>query len=105
MARQSDTRGGQHHGHPRLQGVRRPPEIAAGMGGSGTSDVDVQFNGLCGFSVMDEAVSVPESLADRLAWESKALAHIATIGPDGGTLNQATRRYESTIVVYAVPTR
>jgi len=54
---------------------------------------------------MDEAVSVPELLADMLAWESKALAHIATIGPDGGTLNQATRRYESTIVVYAVPTQ
>ena len=33
---------------------------------------------------MGEAVSVPDSLAHILAWESKALAHIATIGPDGG---------------------
>ena len=33
---------------------------------------------------MNETVSVPDSLADIVAWESKALAHIATIGPDGG---------------------
>jgi PPOX class probable F420-dependent enzyme len=33
---------------------------------------------------MDEAVTVPDALKDILAWESKALAHIATIGPDGG---------------------
>lgn len=32
---------------------------------------------------MGEAVSIPDSLAHILAWESKALAHIATIGPDG----------------------
>jgi PPOX class probable F420-dependent enzyme len=34
--------------------------------------------------LMNEAVSVPDSLADVLAWESQALAHIATLGPDGG---------------------
>jgi PPOX class probable F420-dependent enzyme len=33
---------------------------------------------------MDEVIAVPDSLKDVLAWESKALAHIATIGPDGG---------------------
>ena len=33
---------------------------------------------------MSEIVSVPDSLVNILAWESKALAHIATIGPDGG---------------------
>jgi PPOX class probable F420-dependent enzyme len=33
---------------------------------------------------MNEVVSVPDTLVDMLAWESKALAHIATIGPDGG---------------------
>lgn len=54
------------------------------MGGLCLSDVGVVFDGLCRFSVMSKAVSVPDSLADMLAWESKALAHIATIGPDGG---------------------
>lgn len=84
MAWHSDTRGSQHHGHPRLPGVPRTPEITADMGGSGTSEVGVEIDSVCRFSVMEEAVSVPESLADLLAWESKALAHIATTGPDGG---------------------
>jgi PPOX class probable F420-dependent enzyme len=33
---------------------------------------------------MNEVIPVPDSLVDMLAWESKALAHIATIGSDGG---------------------
>jgi PPOX class probable F420-dependent enzyme len=54
------------------------------MGGSVTSDVDVSFNALCRCLVMDEAVSVPDSTAEILASELNALAHIATIGLDGG---------------------
>ncbi len=29
------------------------------------------------------AVTVPESLLDILAWDARAIAHLATIGPDG----------------------
>lgn len=32
---------------------------------------------------MSEQISVPESRANILAWEAKALAHVATIGPRG----------------------
>ena len=54
------------------------------MGGFDRSREAVEFDRLSRVWVMNETVSVPDSLADILAWESKALAHIATIGPDGG---------------------
>jgi len=47
-------------------------------------EVGVACGGPYRLLLMSEAVLVPDSLVDMLAWESKALAHIATIGPDGG---------------------
>ena len=32
---------------------------------------------------MIDPISIPGSLEDILSWEARALAHLATIGPDG----------------------